>query len=64
MPRRFSGVSSADSGTGIGLYVSETDPIGTILGAKTPIENFRLTSPKALLAWLAMGCCPKGLRIL
>ena len=48
----------------MGLYVSETDPIGTLLGAKTPIENFGLASPKALLAWLAMGCCPKGLRIL
>ena len=45
----FFRVSSADFGAGIGLYVSETDPIGTILGAKTPIENFRLASPKAQL---------------
>ena len=62
--RHFFVVSLADSGTRIGLYVSDADPNCTILGAETPIEIFRLASPKALLAWLAMGCCPKGLRIL
>ena len=60
----FFGVSSADFGAGIGLYVSETDPIGTILGTKTPNENFRLASPKAQRAWAAQGRVPKGLRIL
>ena len=62
--RHFSGVSSADFGTGIGLYVSETDPIGTILGTKTPTGNFRLASPKAQLGWAAVGQVKKGLRIL
>ena len=62
--RHFCGVSSADFGAGIGLYVSETEPIGTFWGAKTPIENFRLASPKAQLGWAALGHVPKGLRIL
>ena len=62
--RHFCGVSSADFGAGIGLYVSETDPIGTFFGARTPIENFRLASPKAQLRWAALGHVPKGLRIL
>ena len=62
--RHFCGVSSADFGAGIGLYVSETEPIGTFLGARTPIENFRLASPKAKLGWAALGHVPKGLRIL
>ena len=61
--RHFCGVSSADFGAGIGLYVSETDPTGTFLGAKMPIENFRPASPKAQAGWAPVGNAPKGLRI-
>ena len=60
----FFGVSSADFESCIGLYVSETDPIGTIWGAKTPIEKIRPAGPKAQLGWAAVGHFPKGLRIL
>jgi len=52
----------ADFESCIGLYVSETDPIGTILGARTPDEKFRPAGPKAQLGWAAVGHVPKGLR--
>ena len=58
--RHFFGVSSADFESRIGLYVSETDPIGTILGVKIPNAKIRPAGPKAQLGWAAVGHSQKG----
>ena len=61
--RHFFGVSSPDFESYIGLYVSETDPIGTIFVPRMPIAKTRPASPKAQLGWAAVGHFPSGVRI-
>jgi hypothetical protein len=50
----FFGVFSPGFEAGIGSYVSETDPIHSILAPKIRFTKIHLAGPKAQLAWAAV----------